>query len=88
MRDGKTTRITLREDWPTAITSSAGHANLTTVGFNIEFIVRRRPSLAVEITKLYDEARRLRADDPQAPEEDIHAAAEEWSAFIDTVSRD
>ena len=88
MANGKVTKLTIREDESVSVASSLGHANLTAAGFNIEFILRRRPSLAVEIARLFDQARQLRRDDPQAPEEDFRAANDEWLRFLDTTSRD
>jgi hypothetical protein len=88
MQYGKVTKIAIREDMPTALTSSRHGANLDTVGFNIKFILEREPNLAVEIFKLYDQARQLRPDDPMAPEEDYRLAGDRWSRFLDTASKD
>jgi hypothetical protein len=81
MQRRKSTRMVLHEDLPTAITSSHSRANLDTVGFNIGFLLRRRPLLAVEVLKLYDQACGVREEDPDAPEEDTRQAAEEWTRF-------
>lgn len=69
MQQRKATRIALYEDEPVSIASSQIRANLDTVGFNVGFLLRRRPLLAIEVLKLYDQARRVRAEDPAAPEE-------------------
>lgn len=82
MRKGKTTRIAMRYDRPVSMTNSLSHANLTTVGFNVEFILRRKPSLAVEIAKLMDQALQLHVDDPAAPEEDLRSARDEWDKVL------
>jgi hypothetical protein len=87
MRDPKVTKLTIREDWPVSITSSMGQANLTAVGFNIELIMRHRPSLAIEITKLFEQARWVRPEDPDAPEEDVRSVAEEWARFVEAIAR-
>ena len=64
MQQRKSTRMELYEDLPTGIISSHSRANLDTVGFNIGFLVRRRPLLAVEVLKLYKQAISVRKEDP------------------------
>ena len=85
MQYGKVTKIAIREDMATSITSSRHGANLDTVGFNIKFILEREPNLAVKVFKLYDQARQLRQDDPMAPDEDYRLAGDAWSRFIETA---
>jgi hypothetical protein len=85
MQYGKVTKIAIREDMPTSITSSQHGANLDTVGFNIRFILERKPNLAVEVFKLYDQAHQLQPGDPMAPDEDYRLAGDEWSRFIETA---
>lgn len=85
MRYAKVTKLAMREDMSTSITSSQHGANLDTVGFNITFILERRPKLAIEILKLYDQARQLRQGDPFAPDEDYRSAGDEWSTFVRTA---
>lgn len=70
MSDTKTTKLTIRADRPTAITSSLKNANLDGMGFNVPFIALYNPRLAIEIIKLYAEARIIRESDPLAPDED------------------
>jgi hypothetical protein len=74
----KVTRLILHEDEPASLTSSQRGANLDLVGFNFGLLLQYRPVLAVEVLELYDRARRVRKDDPAAPEEDILSATEEW----------
>jgi hypothetical protein len=88
MQQRKATRMALYEDEPVSITSSQTQANLDTVGFNFGFLLRRRPLLAIEVLKLYDQARMVRAEDPAAPKEDVRAAAEEWTRFSVSASDD
>jgi hypothetical protein len=88
MQRRKSTRMVLYEDAPTSITSSQGRANLDSVGFNVGFLLRRRPSLAVEVLKLYAKAREVREQDSDAPEEDVRQAAEEWMRFSVDASND
>jgi hypothetical protein len=82
MQYGKVTKISLREDMPASIASSAYGANLDVVGFNIRFILERKPSLAVQLLKLYSEAQKLRAEDQTAPDKDYDQANEEWVEFM------
>lgn len=67
----KSTKLTIHEDGPTGIASSVYRSNIDAMGFNIVFIAKRNPKLAIEIMKLYDEARQIREDDPMAPDEDF-----------------
>ena len=88
MRQRKATRMVLHDDMAASITSSQRRANLDAVGFNIGFLLRRRPSLAVEVLKLYDQAHRVREEDPPAPEEDVRLATDEWARFSESASDD
>lgn len=45
MTDAKSTKLNIREDRPTALSSSAHGSNLDAVGFNILFLAARNPSL-------------------------------------------
>lgn len=77
MSDAKSTKLNIREDRPTAVSSSVHGANVDGIGFNVPFIALRNPKLAVEIMKLYALARQVQADDPEAPEEDYALFAAE-----------
>lgn len=85
MSRDKTTRILLREDEPASITSSRRGANLDAIVFNMRFLLQKQPSLAVKVTKLYDQARQLRPNDPPAPDEDFREAEDKWSAFAEDL---
>jgi hypothetical protein len=69
--DTKSTQLTIREDQPTAISSSMHGANVDAMAFNVAFIALKNPKLAVELIKLYNEAHAIKASDPKAPDEDI-----------------
>ncbi len=56
----KITKLALRSDWPTAVSSREHGHNLNTYGFNVDYIAARNPGLAMEIRELYDQATRLR----------------------------
>lgn len=77
MSDAKSTKLNIREDRPTAISSSAHGSNLDAIGFNIAFLAARNPRLAVEIIKLYALAHQVQADYPPAPDEDFALFADE-----------
>lgn len=71
MSGAKSTKLTIREDRPTAIASSAYGSNLDAIGFNLPFLALRNPKLAVEILRLYALAQKVQENDPQAPDEDF-----------------
>lgn len=77
MSDPKSTKLNIREDRPTAISSSAHGSNLDAVGFNLVFLAMRSPKLAVEILRLYALAHKVNEDDPKAPDEDYALFADE-----------
>jgi hypothetical protein len=77
MSDAKSTKLNIREDRPTALSSSVHGSNVDAVGFNLLFIAQRNPKLAVEILKMYAEAYEVQEDDPAVPEEDFALFADE-----------
>ena len=88
MPDEKTTKLSIREDRPTAISSSAYGSNLDAIGFNIAFLAIRNPKLAVEVLKLYALAAKVNETDPHAPEEDFSIFADEVTSIIKKKSKD
>jgi len=58
----KITKIGLREDRATGLTSSIYGANLDCIAFNISYISTRKPQLAEKILSAYEEARELEED--------------------------
>ncbi len=60
----KKTKITIREDYPTAVASEAYGANIGGLAFNPTFIAQRDPQLAVKIMDLHIKARGLRDKPP------------------------
>jgi len=74
MDNPKNTELKIREDRPTGISSQAHGANADALGFNITFIAAYNPNLAVQIMKLYNEARTISPGDPQHPDEDFDLA--------------
>lgn len=77
MNNAKSTNLNIREDRPTAISSSAYGSSLDVIGFNIAFLASRDPKLAIEIMKLYARAHEIQVSDPQAPDEDFALFADE-----------
>ena len=77
MKNMKSTKLTIREDRPTAIGSSAHKSNLNVIGFNITFLAPRNPKLAVEVLKLYDRAIKVSQNDPLVPDEDFDLFSDE-----------
>lgn len=77
MADAKSTKLNIREDHPTAISSSVHGSNVDALGFNITFLAARSPKLAIELMKLYAQARQIKEDDPLAPDEDFELFAGE-----------
>lgn len=76
------TKVSVRSDMPTSISSSQHGANLNAVAFNLDFIALRRPQLAVELLRLHREARDLTDETPLAPDEDFLAADERLQAQL------
>jgi hypothetical protein len=82
MPDEKSTKLNLREDRPTAISSVAHGSHLDAIGFNIAFLATRNPKLAIEVMKLYELAHNVQEDDPAAPDEDFALFAEELAKIL------
>lgn len=77
MSEEKTTKLNIRQDRPTAIASSAHGSSADALGFNMTFLAARNPKLAVELMKLYAQARQVKADDSLAPDEDFELFTDE-----------
>jgi hypothetical protein len=81
-----TTKLNIRNDRPTALSSSAHGSNIDAIGFNILFLAARKPKLAVEIMKLYTLAHTVHESDPSAPDEDFALFADEVAKLVDSSS--
>lgn len=79
----KTSKLNIRSDLPTSISSSWHGANVDALGFNLGFIAERRPQLAVELLHLWHEARGLSLDTPVAPDEDQQVAMAELQRLFE-----
>lgn len=84
MTNIKSTKLTIREDRPTAIGSSAQRSNLDAIGFNLTFLSVRNPKLAIEIMKLYARAVKVSQNDPSVPEEDVALFAAEFAKMAES----
>lgn len=83
MTEKKITQLQIRNDRPTAISSTAHGANLNAFGFNIDLIALKNPKLATSIIKLYGEAHRIQTSDPNAPGENFELFNEALKKFVD-----
>ena len=88
MQEPDTTKIQVREDRPTALSSVVHGSNLDAIGFNIAFIALRNPKLAVEIMELYDEAHKLQKNDPKAPDEDFKLFTDALTTLLSSAPDD
>lgn len=85
MPEPQSTKLNVRNDRPTAISSLAGGSNLDAIGFNIAFVAAHNPKLAIEILKLYAQAHQIKEDDPAAPDEDFALFADEIAKIIKDI---
>ncbi len=85
MQYGKTTKLTMKADKATGISSSLHGSNLDALGFNISFILSRKPKLAVKIIKMYDEAIKIDNGSGNVPDEDFNIANKELKKTIEKV---
>lgn len=77
MDEPKSSELKVNGDKPTGISSSAHGANVNALAFNIDFIASKNPTLALQIMKIYSEARKIHLSDPSYPEEDYSVVFEE-----------
>lgn len=76
MDNQNSSKLTIKADKATGITSSTHGSRVDAVGFNVAFILQKNPTLAVNILKLYKEASEIKASDPSHPDEDFDLALE------------
>jgi hypothetical protein len=88
MSDAKSTKLNIREDRPTALSSSAHGSNVNAVGFNLLFIAKHEPKLAEEVLRLYAKAHTIQSSDPEAPDEDFALFADEVPKLLADKSDD
>ena len=70
MSDLPSIKLQVRSDRPTATASQAYNSKVNALAFNISFIAKYQPKLAVELLQLYAKAHAITENDPEAPDED------------------
>ena len=88
MSDSKSTKLNVREDRPTAISSTAYGSNIDAAGFNVTFLALRNPKLAIAILKLYEEAHAVQESDEPAPDEDFTLFTNALKKLLSNTSED
>ena len=76
MSDVPSIKIQVRSDRPTATASQAYNSKVDALVFNISFIAKYQPKLAIELLRLYAKAHTITENDPEAPDEDYALFAE------------
>ena len=61
MQRGIVTKISVYEDLPTSVSSTAYGANLDCFAFNVGLIARNRPDLAQKLVELYEQCKKIRS---------------------------
>lgn len=77
MSDLPSIKLQVRSDRPTATASQAYNSKVDALAFNISFIAKYQPKLAVELLQLYTKAHAITEKDPEAPDEDYALFADE-----------
>lgn len=77
MSDLPSIELRVRSDRPTATASQAYNSKVDALAFNISFIAKYQPKLAVELLQLYTKAHAITEKDPEAPDEDYALFADE-----------
>ena len=76
MSEEKETKITLKSDKATGVSSRAYGANIDAVAFNLTYLAKKNPVLAATILKNYKDAAAVSQYDPEHPDEDFGLASE------------
>ena len=77
MSDLPSIKLQVQSDRPTATASQAYNSKVDALAFNISFIAKYQPKLAVELLQLYTKAHAITEKDPEAPDEDYALFADE-----------
>ncbi len=75
-------RITMKSDNPTAITSTAMGSNVNALAFNLDLIASKNPDLAIAIMELYEQAKRIDSNDPASTDQDFALALKRLSELF------
>ena len=76
MSDMPSIKLQVRSDRPTATASQEYNSTVDALAFDISFIAKYQPKLAVELLQLYAKAHAITENDPEAPDEDYALFAE------------
>ena len=77
MSDMLSIKLQVQSDRPTATASQAYNSKVDALAFNISFIAKYQPKLAIELLQLYAKAHAITEKDPEAPDEDYALFADE-----------
>lgn len=81
----KTSKLTMHSDLPTGGSFTRRGANFNSLGFNVSFIMRRRPALLIELARLFELAKNLKEEDALPPEEDYSLVEAELARLLGVV---
>jgi hypothetical protein len=75
-------RITMKSDNPTAITSTAMGSNVNALAFNLDLIASKNPDLAIAIMELYEQAKSIDSSDSVSTDQDFALALKRLSELF------
>ncbi|MFZ2513658.1 MAG: hypothetical protein WAW63_04350 [Candidatus Saccharimonadales bacterium] len=75
-------RITMKSENPTAITSTAMGSNVNALAFNLDLIASKNPDLAIAIMELYEQAKSIDSNDPVSTDQDFALALKRLSELF------
>lgn len=78
----KASKLTIRADRAVGGSMRQRGAHVDAIGFNIQFILERKPLLAAELFRIWREASDLGPDDPKASEGEMRAAVVEFERLV------
>ncbi len=88
MSDLPSIKLQVRSDRPTATASQAYNSKVDALAFNISFIAKYQPKLAVKLLQLYTKAHAITEKDPEAPDEDYALFADEVIKMARDISKE
>jgi hypothetical protein len=88
MSDVPSIKLQVRSDRPTATASQAYNSKFDALAFNISFIAKYQPKLAIELLRLYIKAYAITENDPEAPDEDYALFAEAVMKMARDISKE
>ena len=88
MSDLPSIKLQVRSNRPTATASQAYNLKVDALAFNISFIAKYQPKLAIELLRLYAKAYTINENDPEAPDEDYALFAEAVMKMARDISKE